>query len=51
MHQILGTRVRIEQPRRRLALLRDAGLLDRVTLPRAVQTRVWFSALDGAWLT
>ncbi|MFC8661346.1 replication-relaxation family protein [Streptomyces sp. NPDC057199] len=34
--------MRIEQTRRRLAKLRDEGLVDRITLPQAGRTRVWF---------
>ncbi|MFJ3309484.1 hypothetical protein ACIPSA_41875 [Streptomyces sp. NPDC086549] len=39
--------MRIEQTRRRLAELRDEGLVDRITLPQAGRTRVWFDTLYG----
>ncbi|MFJ3308303.1 replication-relaxation family protein [Streptomyces sp. NPDC086549] len=39
--------VRIEQTRRRLAKLHDEGLVDRVTLPQAGRTRVWFATHYG----
>ncbi|MEU1457368.1 replication-relaxation family protein [Streptomyces avermitilis] len=42
MHQIIAPGVRIEQTRRRLVKLRAEGLADRITLPRAGRTRVWF---------
>ncbi|MGA5508956.1 replication-relaxation family protein [Streptomyces umbrinus] len=42
LHLILAPGVRIEQTRRRLTKLRDEGLLDRITLPQAGRTRVWF---------
>ncbi|MFC7994367.1 replication-relaxation family protein [Streptomyces pilosus] len=48
MHLILSPDVRIEQTRRRLMKLRDEGLLDRVTLPQAGRTRVWFATRYGA---
>ncbi|MFC9288056.1 hypothetical protein [Streptomyces sp. NPDC057052] len=42
MHLILSPTVRIEQTRRRLAELRAEGLVDRITLPQAGRTRMWF---------
>ncbi|MFF4527604.1 replication-relaxation family protein [Streptomyces bluensis] len=42
IHLLLAPDVRIEQTRRRLTKLRTEGLLDRVTLPQAGRTRVWF---------
>lgn len=42
LHLVLAPGVRIEQTRRRLAKLRGEGLVDRVTLPQAGRTRVWF---------
>ncbi|MFF9803223.1 replication-relaxation family protein [Streptomyces rochei] len=39
--------MRIEQTRRRLAKLRDEGLVDRITLPQAGRTRVWFATQYG----
>ncbi|MET9915214.1 replication-relaxation family protein [Streptomyces sp. NPDC006476] len=39
--------MRIEQTRRRLAKLRQEGLVDRITLPRAGRTRVWFATQYG----
>ncbi|MGW3512657.1 replication-relaxation family protein [Streptomyces sp. NPDC000994] len=47
MHQILGPGVRIEQTRRRLAKLRAEGLIDRITMPQAGRTRVWFPTQYG----
>ncbi|MCX4740741.1 replication-relaxation family protein [Streptomyces antibioticus] len=47
MHQIIAPEVRIEQTRRRLAKLRAEGLVDRITLPRAGRTRVWFATGYG----
>ncbi|MFB7575488.1 replication-relaxation family protein [Streptomyces sp. NPDC056165] len=47
MHQILSPGVRIEQTRRRLAKLRVEGLVDRITLPQAGRTRVWFPTQYG----
>ncbi|MGW1728697.1 replication-relaxation family protein [Streptomyces sp. NPDC002306] len=54
MHLIIAPGVRIEQTRRRLAKLRAQGLVDRITLPRAGRTRVWFptdygAAVAGEW--
>ncbi|WHM35085.1 replication-relaxation family protein [Streptomyces sp. BPPL-273] len=48
MHLILSPDVRIEQTRRRLAKLRGEGLIDRVTLPQAGRTRVWYTTRYGA---
>ncbi|MFI6340774.1 replication-relaxation family protein [Streptomyces sp. NPDC050535] len=48
VHLLLTPDVRIEQTRRRLAKLRSEGLLDRVTLPQAGRTRVWFPTRHGA---
>ncbi|KES03427.1 hypothetical protein BU52_30800 [Streptomyces toyocaensis] len=48
MHLILSPDVRIEQTRRRLMKLRGEGLIDRVTLPQAGRTRVWFATRYGA---
>ncbi|MFF2431180.1 replication-relaxation family protein [Streptomyces mirabilis] len=42
--------VRIEQTRRRLARLRTEGLIDRITLPQAGRTRVWFPTAYGVQL-
>ncbi|PWJ07765.1 hypothetical protein DKG34_10050 [Streptomyces sp. NWU49] len=50
MHLILSPEVRIEQTRRRLAKLREEGLVDRITLPRAGRTRVWRPTPYGAQL-
>ncbi|MFD3504464.1 replication-relaxation family protein [Streptomyces sp. NPDC058678] len=47
MHLIIAPGVRIEQTRRRLAKLRDEGLVDRITLPQAGRTRVWFATQYG----
>ncbi|MGY6025317.1 hypothetical protein [Streptomyces spinosirectus] len=47
MHLIIALGVRIEQTRRRLAKLRQEGLVDRITLPRAGWTRVWFATPYG----
>ncbi|MCX5055117.1 replication-relaxation family protein [Streptomyces sp. NBC_00474] len=48
MHLVIAPGVRIEQTRRRLAKLRDEGLVDRITLPRAGRTRAWFATQYGA---
>ncbi|MEU6291736.1 replication-relaxation family protein [Streptomyces sp. NPDC046988] len=48
MHLILSPDVRIEQTRRRLVKLRGEGLIDRVTLPQAGRTRVWYTTRYGA---
>ncbi|MCL7429794.1 replication-relaxation family protein [Streptomyces sp. YS415] len=47
MHLAIAPRVRIEQTRRRLAKLRSEGLIDRITLPQAGRTRVWFATPYG----
>ncbi len=47
MHLVIAPGVRIEQTRRRLAKLRSEGLVDRITLPRAGRTRVWFPTQYG----
>ncbi|MGW7410295.1 replication-relaxation family protein [Streptomyces sp. NPDC054833] len=47
MHLVIAPGVRIEQTRRRLAKLRDEGLVDRITLPQAGRTRVWFATQYG----
>ncbi|MFI2206128.1 replication-relaxation family protein [Streptomyces sp. NPDC020192] len=49
MHQVIAPSVRIEQARR-LARLRAEGLVDRITLPQAGRTRVWFPTLYGVQL-
>ncbi|MFF3313005.1 replication-relaxation family protein [Streptomyces sp. NPDC002952] len=48
MHLLIAPDVRIEQTRRRLAKLRAEGLVDRITLPQAGRTRVWFVTHYGA---
>ncbi|MGI3198862.1 replication-relaxation family protein [Streptomyces sp. GLT-R25] len=50
MHWVIAPGVRIEQTRRRLARLREAGLADRITLPRAGRMRVWFPSSYGVQL-
>ncbi|MEN1882163.1 replication-relaxation family protein [Streptomyces mirabilis] len=50
MHRVIAPAVRIEQTRRRLAGLRTEGLVDRITLPQAGRTRVWFPTRYGAQL-
>ncbi|MFE5923584.1 replication-relaxation family protein [Streptomyces sp. NPDC056468] len=47
MHLLIAPGVRIEQTRRRLVKLRGEGLVDRVTLPQAGRTRVWFATQYG----
>ncbi|WP_427167420.1 replication-relaxation family protein [Streptomyces sp. C1-1] len=47
MHRLIAPEVRPEQTRRRLAKLRDEGLIDRITLPRAGRLRVWFPTSYG----
>ncbi|NNN34426.1 replication-relaxation family protein [Streptomyces sp. S3(2020)] len=47
MHLLIAPEVRIEQTRRRLAKLRDEGLIERITLPQAGRTRVWFATQYG----
>ncbi|MBP2056368.1 hypothetical protein J2Z21_009386 [Streptomyces griseochromogenes] len=49
-HRVIAPEVRIEQTRRRLARLRDEGLVDRITLPQAGRTRVWFPTPYGVHL-
>ncbi|WP_328687872.1 replication-relaxation family protein [Streptomyces phaeochromogenes] len=51
MHRVIAPSVRIEQTRRRLARLRVEGLVDRITLPQAGRTRVWFPTSYGVQLT
>ncbi|WP_435229191.1 replication-relaxation family protein [Streptomyces sp. Tue6028] len=48
MHTVIAPGVRSEQTRRRLAKLRDEGLVERITLPQAGRTRVWFVTQYGA---
>ncbi|BAC75373.1 hypothetical protein AQJ43_36285 [Streptomyces avermitilis] len=50
MHRVIAPSVRIEQTRRRLARLRGEGLVDRITLPQAGRTRVWFPTAYGVQL-
>ncbi|MER5669254.1 replication-relaxation family protein [Streptomyces mirabilis] len=50
MHRVIAPDVRIEQTRRRLARLRAEGLVDRITLPQAGRTRVWFPTPYGVQL-
>ncbi|MCX4427027.1 replication-relaxation family protein [Streptomyces mirabilis] len=50
MHRVIAPEVRIEQTRRRLARLRAEGLVDRITLPQAGRTRVWFPTPYGVQL-
>ncbi|MGW3941652.1 replication-relaxation family protein [Streptomyces phaeochromogenes] len=50
MHWVIARGVRIEQTRRRPARLREAGLVDRIILPRAGRTRVWFPTRYGVRL-
>ncbi|MFF4904052.1 replication-relaxation family protein [Streptomyces sp. NPDC001260] len=47
MHRLIAPDVRMEQTRRRLAKLRDEGLIDRITLPRSGRLRVWFPTSYG----
>ncbi|MEV8563356.1 replication-relaxation family protein, partial [Streptomyces sp. NPDC051917] len=47
MHRVIAPDVRIEQTRRRLAKMRDEGLIDRITLPQAGRLRVWFPTSYG----
>jgi hypothetical protein len=47
MHWVIAPGVRIEQTRRRLARLREEGLIDRITLPQAGRRRVWFPTAYG----
>ncbi|MGV9451055.1 replication-relaxation family protein [Streptomyces sp. NPDC003635] len=48
MHRLIAPGVRIEQTRRRMAKLRDEGLVDRITLPRSGRLRAWFPTSYGA---
>jgi hypothetical protein len=48
MHLLIAPDVRIEQTRRRLVKLQKEGLIDRITLPQAGRTRVWFATHYGA---
>jgi protein involved in plasmid replication-relaxation len=50
MHRVIAPGVRIEQTRRRLARLREKGLVERITLPQAGRTRVWFPTAYGVQL-
>ncbi|MFK0174278.1 replication-relaxation family protein [Streptomyces sp. NPDC090306] len=50
LHRVIAPGVRIEQTRRRLARLRTGGLVDRITLPQAGRTRVWFPTAYAAQL-
>jgi hypothetical protein len=50
MHRVIAPSVRIEQTRRRLARLRVEELVDRITLPQAGRTRVWFPTAYGVQL-
>ncbi|MGK3945112.1 replication-relaxation family protein [Streptomyces caeruleatus] len=47
MHWVVAPGARIEQTRRRLARLREEGLIDRITLPQAGRRRVWFPTRYG----
>ncbi|WP_260470837.1 replication-relaxation family protein [Streptomyces sp. RP5T] len=47
MHWAVAPGVRIEQTRRRLARLREEGLVDPITLPQAGRRRVWFPTRYG----
>lgn len=49
-HLVIAPGVRIEQTRRRLAKLRSEGLADRITLPQAGRTHVWFPTAYGVQL-
>ncbi len=48
MHLTLSPDVRIEQTRRRLVKLHGEGLIDRVAVPQAERTRVWYATRYGA---
>ncbi|MGW3934894.1 replication-relaxation family protein [Streptomyces phaeochromogenes] len=48
LHRLIAPGVRSEQTRRRMAKLRNEGLVDRITLPRAGRLRVWFPTSYGA---
>ncbi|MFI6931604.1 hypothetical protein [Streptomyces sp. NPDC050287] len=45
MHRVIAPSVRTRQTGRRLARLRAEVLVDRITLPQAGRTRVWFPHL------
>ncbi|MFE1444586.1 replication-relaxation family protein [Streptomyces sp. NPDC058739] len=47
MHRLIAPGVRVEQTRRRLQKLREEGLAERITLPQAGRTRVWFATQYG----
>ncbi|USQ89885.1 replication-relaxation family protein (plasmid) [Streptomyces phaeoluteigriseus] len=47
VHLVCSPGVRIERSRRRLVKLRGEGLVDRITLPQAGRTRVWFPTAYG----
>ncbi|MEU2929840.1 replication-relaxation family protein [Streptomyces sp. NPDC007251] len=47
MHRVIAPEVRIEQTRRRLAKMRDEGLIGRITLPQAGRLRAWFPTSYG----
>ncbi|MGV9567361.1 replication-relaxation family protein [Streptomyces sp. NPDC003480] len=47
MHRVIAPEVRIEQTRRRLAKMRDEGLIDRITLPQSGRLRAWFPTSYG----
>ncbi|MCZ4102089.1 MULTISPECIES: replication-relaxation family protein [Streptomyces] len=47
MHRVIAPSARIGQTRRRLARLGVEGLVDRITLPQAGRTPVWFSTAYG----
>ncbi|MFF7566732.1 replication-relaxation family protein [Streptomyces pseudovenezuelae] len=51
MHWVIAPGVRIEQTRRRLARLREEGLVERITLPQAGRRRVWFPTAYGVRVT
>jgi hypothetical protein len=50
MHWVVAPGVRIEQTRRRLARLREEGLVGRITLPQAGRRRVWLPTAYGVRL-
>ncbi|MYT03104.1 hypothetical protein GT021_00015 [Streptomyces sp. SID5470] len=47
MHWVIAPGVWIEQTRRRLARLRQEGLIERITLPQTGRRRVWFPTAYG----
>ncbi|MEU1275613.1 replication-relaxation family protein [Streptomyces sp. NPDC005799] len=47
MHRVIAPGVRIEQSRRRLAKLRNEGLVERITLPQAGRLRAWLPTSYG----